>query len=84
MYKRGTDLNDQGMQKEQHNLLIAAVGAARESAQSLTEIQSTILWDVLDFTRTIYGHPGQIRALAIGASHTVTARGMCVLKSATV
>ena len=37
LYTRGEDLNELGMQKEEHDLLIVPVEAARQHAQSLAE-----------------------------------------------
>ena len=53
--KRGQDLNELGMQKEEYDVLIAAVEAAREYAQRQTASNTTILWDTLEFTRKRYG-----------------------------
>ena len=64
-----------GMHKEENDLLIAVVEAAREYGQSPTAISRSILWDMLDFTRKRYGHPKQI------ASRSVIAQGVCALKS---
>ena len=65
LFKRGKDLNDTSMQKGENAWLIAAAEAARAYAQSLADRNRTILKHVLDFTRTIHGHPGQIRAFTI-------------------
>ena len=53
------------MQKEESDLLMAAVEATRDYVQSLTEINRTIRWDLLDFTRRIYVQPRQFGALTI-------------------
>ena len=47
------------MPKEESDLFMEAVEATREYAQRVTEIYKTILWDVLEFTRRIYGQSKQ-------------------------
>ena len=61
-------MNELGMHREEHDMLIAAVEAAREYAQGVAEINRTILWDVLDFTRIVYGHQATCFDVAEGAS----------------
>ena len=85
LYKREKDLNED-RQKEENDKLIAAVKAARENAQSLTETNRSVLWDVLDFTRRTYGHSKRIITL----TNTYYcddcqrfAHGTCALVSAT-
>ena len=65
VYEKGKDLNERGMQKEENDLLIAAVEAAREYAQRLADINRTILLDVPEITIRIYDHPRQIGAPTI-------------------
>ena len=64
MQKRN-NLNVSGLQSEDSDRLMAAVAAPREYAQILTEINRNTLWDVLDFTRGIYGQLRQVGVLTI-------------------
>ena len=47
------------MQKEEKKHLWVAEGYA----QSLADMNRILLWDVIDFTRRIFGHPKQIGVL---------------------
>ena len=51
------DLSEAGMPKDESDLFTNVEEAAREYAQSLTATDQSVQWEVLDFTRRIYGHP---------------------------
>ena len=65
-----------------------AAEATRDCAQSFAERNRTIVWDVPDFRRKIYGHPKHIGALTmtytvitVTASRSVIAQGVCVVSA---
>ena len=65
LQKKRTPCWDTDMPKEEGSQFTKAVEVAREYAQSLTEINKTIPWNMLDFAAIIHGQLKQIGALTI-------------------
>ena len=65
LFSRGRDQNELGIQHEGHYLLLAAVEAAREYAQSFGRNKQKLSVGVLNFTRVNCGLPQQMGALSI-------------------